>query len=241
MSRNPDWTRDELIVALDLYFRCGRKWLPHTHPEVVAVSQLLNKLPIHESQVRDSNFRNPRGVSMELGNFLSLDPQYQGTGLSRGSKLSKEIWDEFAHDIYRLARTAVAISKSINQLAESGITYNANGEVEEFPEGRILTQLHKHKERNRKAVEQKKRKVLSEKGKLSCEVCDFDFAKVYGSLGYGFAECHHTIPVAQLGEHHRTRLEELAIICANCHRIIHKSRPMLTLQELRAIIEQNAI
>jgi 5-methylcytosine-specific restriction protein A len=237
MSKNPDWTRDELILALGLYFRAGRKQLDAAHPEVVQLSQILNRLPIHASDLREADFRNPQGVSMKLGNFLSIDPDYEGVGLKRGSKLDREVWNEFAHNIDRLKLTAASIGKNIGQIAEARATYNIGDEEEEFAEGKILTRLHKRKERNRKAIEQKKRKVLAEIGKLACEACDFDFALMYGNLGYGFAECHHTVPVSELGESHKTRLTDLAIVCANCHRMIHKSRPMMSIEQLRNLIE----
>lgn len=70
--RNPDWVRDEIILAMDLYVRAGRKQLPPGHEEVVRLSQLLNRLPIHPASLRDENFRNPNGISMILGNFLAL-------------------------------------------------------------------------------------------------------------------------------------------------------------------------
>ncbi|MCB9108759.1 MAG: HNH endonuclease [Anaerolineales bacterium] len=54
---------------------------------------------------------------------------------------------------------------------------------------------------------------------MACEVCEFDFAQVYGELGYGFAECHHLVPLSELGESRRVRLADLAIVCANCHHI----------------------
>jgi 5-methylcytosine-specific restriction enzyme A len=239
MARNPDWTRDELILALELYMRAGRKQLEASHPDVIQLSKLLNQLPIHDETLRNSDFRNPQGVSMKLGNFLSIDPSYTGVGLQRGGKLDREVWDEFANDIYRLYQTANSIRTSTAQIAEASTDYSYDPDGEEFPEGKLLTQIHKRKERNRKAVEQKKQKVLEETGRLVCEACDFDFAQQYGSLGYGFAECHHTIQVTQLTEEHRTRLADLAIVCANCHRMIHRSRPMLSISELRALIQQN--
>ncbi|MGH2592418.1 MAG: HNH endonuclease, partial [Anaerolineae bacterium] len=176
-------------------------------------------------------------VSMKLGNFLSIDPEYSGTGLKRGGKLDREVWSEFAHDIDKLELTTASIGKTASWVAETRATYDYGPDDDEFSEGKILTRLHKRKERNRKATEQKKRKVLQETGKLACEACDFDFVKVYGDLGYGFAECHHTVPVSKLTENHRTRLADLAILCANCHRMIHKSRPMLSVRELRAVID----
>jgi 5-methylcytosine-specific restriction enzyme A len=64
MPRNPNWTRNELILALDLYFQAGRKWLDPGHPEVVALSHRLKRFSIHESGIRDANFRNPQGISV---------------------------------------------------------------------------------------------------------------------------------------------------------------------------------
>lgn len=107
---------------------------------------------------------------------------------------------------------------------------------EEFPEGKVLTRLHKYKERHSEAAKKKKVKVLSEKGVLVCEACDFDFVKVYGALGGGFAECHHIVPVSVLEPGHLTRFEDLAIVCSNCHSMLHRSRPVLSVLELRELV-----
>src|SRR5438270_82163 len=81
----------------------------------------------------------------------------------------------------------------------------------------------------------KKEKVLAVHGKLLCKVCDFDFALVYGVLGKDFAECHHRVPLAELEEGHPVRLSDLAIVCANCHRMLHR-RPRHTVEKLRKIV-----
>lgn len=107
--------------------------------------------------------------------------------------------------------------------------------VEEYREGRELLRLHRRRERSPKAVRRKKETVLAASGKLLCEVCDFDFAVAYGDLGVGFAECHHRVPLAQLKVERRIRLSELAIVCANCHRMLHR-RPMCSVEELRKIV-----
>ena len=75
--------------------------------------------------------------------------------------------------------------------------------------------------------------MLNATGKLSCEVCGFDFKARYGDLGEGYAECHHTIPVSQLKKQQKTKLSDLSILCANCHRMIHRSRPMLSIEQLK--------
>ena len=237
MARNPNWTRDEVILALDLYMRGGRQQLDSSHPKVLELSRLLNTLPIHPPELREAEFRNAAGVSMKLGNFLAVDPAYEGVGLSRGSRLEKEIWDEFASEPYRLRDLAEAI-RSNRKAAEPPEPYRTP-EDEEFPEGRILTRVHKQRERNRSAVRRKKERVMSETGRLRCEACDFDFQAIYGSLGNGFAECHHTVPVADLKEGQSTRLSDLAIVCANCHRMLHRSRPLMSVAELRDLLRRH--
>ena len=239
MTRNPNWTRDELILALDLFVQCGRKQLPASHPDVVELSKLLNTLPIHPFAERNPDFRNPGGVSMKLGNFIRLDPQYAGVGLSRGGKLDREVWEEFIQEPYYLSQVAETLRKNIRKIADYQESYTAlysEDDREEFIEGKLLTRLHQYKERNPRAVARKKKAVLDEQGRLQCEVCDFDFMEVYGDLGKNFAECHHLFPVAQLQGQQSTKIQDLAIVCANCHRMIHRSRPMLSIEELRAIV-----
>lgn len=58
----------------------------------------------------------------------------------------------------------------------------------------------------------------------------------YGEMGRTFAEGNHKVPVAQLKEESRTKREYLAIVCANCHRMFHRSASVLTVEDLRAVI-----
>jgi 5-methylcytosine-specific restriction protein A len=71
---------------------------------------------------------------------------------------------------------------------------------------------------------------------LRCEVCGFDFFVTYGVLGRGFAECHHLVPLSALSCRRRTLLSELAIVCSNCHRMIHRARPMISISQLRTLM-----
>lgn len=233
--RNPSWVRDEVILALDLYLKAGRRQLSASHPAVVRLSRLLNALPIHASEARAHNFRNPEGISMILGNFLGIDPQHGKPGLSRNSRLHVEVWRDFNDCEATLRQTAQAISRSA---ARPQIVERSEWSEEEFPEGRLLMRLHTSRERNRSAVERKKANVLSVEGRLACEACGFDFEKVYGELGSGFAECHHTLPLAEAASSRVTRLADLAIICANCHRMMHRSHPMKSIDELRHLLKR---
>jgi len=237
---NPDWARDELILALDLYFRVYPRHPSQTDTEVVGLSQLLNSLPIHADHGDGATFRNPNGVSMKLSNFLRFDPSYEGAGLSRGNHLEAEVWHEFADRRDALARTAEAIRKSTSFVSQRDVRALPNDDLE-FPEGRVLTAVHTRRERSASAVRRKKDAVLAATGSLVCEACGFDFEVVYGELGHGYAECHHTVPLAELGRVQQTRLKDLAIVCSNCHRMIHRSRSMLTVQQLSTVVHSEVV
>ena len=100
------------------------------------------------------------------------------------------------------------------------------------------THLRKHqsRERNRKLIESKKKSVLESEGLLACEACGFDFTAVYGVRGEGFVECHHTIPVSEMEQGAKTHVKDLALLCANCHRMIHRRAPWLEVEELRELL-----
>lgn len=237
MSRNPKWTRDELILALDLFFRVNPLHTSEKNPEIIALSDFLNKLPIHAKSETEENFRNPSGVYMKLCNFLRFDPTYHGSGLKAGSKLDQDIWDEFANDRGNLAIIAQAIkSNAALLLAPQTVEEEQVQEDEEFAEGRVLARMHTIRERNRTLARKKKQDILDKSGNLACEACGFDFAVKYGKIGQGFAECHHNMPISELKPGAKTKLENLTILCANCHRIIHIARPWLSVQKLKSII-----
>jgi len=213
------WTRDELILALDLYFREPSARGSKTHAAVQELSEVLNRLPIHPSREREGFFRNANGVAMKLSDFLRFDPHYQGKGLERGSQLEEDVWDTFAGDRTRLHQTAQAIRRHVGD--DVGPPEPDESDFE-ASEGRLLTRIHRARERNQALVRRKKQQVLAETGALQCEVCDFDFDEAYGKIGEGFAECHHLTPLAELQPGQSTRLQDLAILCANCHRMIHR-------------------
>ena len=174
-----------------------------------------------------------------MGNFLSLDPSYSGKGLASVSKLDREVWDEFAHNRERLKATANAIKN--NYLLVDILIGQDDGADEEFVEGRVLTKLHKLRERNKSLVKKKKERILKEEGKLLCEVCEFDFAATYGKLGAGFAECHHTKPLSTLQPNNTTKLSDLAIVCANCHRMLHQGKELISIEELKGLVSSQRV
>jgi 5-methylcytosine-specific restriction protein A len=106
----------------------------------------------------------------------------------------------------------------------------------EAPEGKLLVREHLTRERSRKLRQKKIDLVRAKGGHVACVVCGFDFEQTYGAHGEGYIECHHVIPLHASGET-KTRLDDLALICANCHRMIHRRAPWLSPSELADLIE----
>jgi 5-methylcytosine-specific restriction enzyme A len=74
-----------------------------------------------------------------------------------------------------------------------------------------------------------------------CQVCGFDFEGVYGEIGKGFIEAHHLQPLASLIEGVAIAVDpvhDFAVLCSNCHRMIHRLGAPNDLTGLRAIIQR---
>ena len=71
----------------------------------------------------------------------------------------------------------------------------------------------------------------------ACSVCSLRFEERYGSLGVGFIHVHHLVPLSDLGPDYEVNpVEDLRPVCPNCHAMLHRRRPPLSLDELRALI-----
>jgi 5-methylcytosine-specific restriction protein A len=99
-------------------------------------------------------------------------------------------------------------------------------------EGAASLETHMARERNPTLVEAKKAAVLQATGKLACEACHFDFATTYRDIGLGFCEVHHLRPIGARAEAENTTLNDLAILCSNCHSMIHRTNPMWPVSKL---------
>lgn len=87
-------------------------------------------------------------------------------------------------------------------------------------------------ERNPKLIQLAKDAYKKKHAKLTCQVCSFDFEEKYGAIGIDYIEGHHTKPVSEMTIGEETKIEDIAMVCANCHRMLHRRRPWLTIEEL---------
>src|SRR5262245_21187327 len=158
VARNPPWTTDELVLALALYFEHG--WLDDKNPLVIELSGVLNALP--HSAGDASTFRNPNGVAMKLANFLALDPDYPGAGLTRGGRAEPELWEAWTNrrDECRALEAAIRAGVATATLPPS------LEDDEGRPEGAIVLTEHRRRERSSVVTRQRKQQVRDEHGHL---------------------------------------------------------------------------
>ena len=70
---------------------------------------------------------------------------------------------------------------------------------------------------------------------LTCAACGFNFDEVYGSLGAGFIHVHHIVPIGSIGDEYEVNpVDDLIPVCPNCHAVIHRTEPPLSVEQLRS-------
>lgn len=105
---------------------------------------------------------------------------------------------------------------------------------------RLKQHIKLEKERNPLVIKDAKTAFFRIHGRLYCEICGFDFKKVYGELGKNFAEGHHKKMVAGMDKEGDTvTIDDIAIVCSNCHTMLHRSNPPISVEKLKDIIEEN--
>jgi len=227
---NPNWGRDEVLLALDLYFRCEGRIPSKDDPRVIALSDDLRRLPYHAEAARKPSFRNPDGVAFKLQNLRQIAT---GKGLGNVATNDRLVWAEFGKAPELVAKLATAIRAGIEQVAA-----DEPSEDQEFLEGRLLTELHRRRERN-PAVRKQLIATRRKSGKLTCDLCGGGSPSSSPELETASFEGHHLLGIAA-GAERPTKLSDMALLHATCHRLVHAaivlSKRWLTLTEARDVI-----
>ena len=212
---NPAWTEDETILALNLYFELNGKVPGADNHKVKELSHTLRGLPLYPVEARKDNFGNSDGVAFKLQNIHSIRT---GTGLKNVSKMDRYVYEQFGDDRDQLRQLS-------EQILSAGREFNASEALVEqnddqtFLEGQIITASHKRRERSprlRQTVIREQKKL----GPLACEICGCGSRWKKLVPEEATFECHHRRLFADSGRR-QTRTNEVALLCASCHRAIH--------------------
>lgn len=115
-----DWTREELIVAFNLYCKIPFGRIHIRNPQIIDLAKAID--------------RTPSAVSWKLANFARLDPALQKrniAGASHGARAEVEIWSEFSNDWEGLAFESERLLEQM-----TGRPPQPFVETKEFPEGK---------------------------------------------------------------------------------------------------------
>jgi 5-methylcytosine-specific restriction enzyme A len=231
----PDWTRDEIILACALAESNGWRQVYDTDERAKELSRLLQS-PSNHPLPHHPDFRNPAGVGQKTRNIVDRHPDHRGSR-SNGNHLDKEILDDFLADPTGMR----AMAERIRELFQTGTadsTELPDLDTVDTPPGKaawrfVLICAVSGIRSFAAASSMTKRRGLP----IACEVCSFDFGQTYGPHGLDYIECHHRTPLHVTGET-QTRLADLALLCSNCHRMIHRTTQWLTVDELKDLVEQ---
>jgi 5-methylcytosine-specific restriction protein A len=186
----------------------------------------------------DANQSNYSSVTLELdgraffsaNNKLSENPvlTFEVETLTSESSIEYGLLNEQEEKILRFAVTLIASVLPIELT-----TFRQADEVLGYPEGavsQVLVNRYERDPRNRKAA-------IALHGKI-CMACGFNFQEIYGEIGDDYIVVHHLTPVSAMGEDYIVDPEkDLVTICANCHAMVHRRNPPLTIDELKRLLD----
>ena len=133
-------------------------------------------------------------------------------------------WGEFLERKKKAGRWAYR-----PKIAESPI--NLQDSDKSAIEGDARMFFHMRRERNPLLAKAKREAVIAAVGHLKCEACGFTTQSIFNGLSGEVCEVHHRNPLSNAVNSVETKLSDLSILCANCHRAIHKTKPLMSVEE----------
>lgn len=99
--------------------------------------------------------------------------------------------------------------------------------------------IHTYKERDRQLSRRVREHYMQRSGgRLTCEACGQTPSETYGDAGDRAMEAHHKVPIEELQPDSEVCLEDMAMLCANCHRVVHSRKPCWTIEEMRDLLRR---
>lgn len=236
------WSRDELILVLELYFRSENQFKV-AKSDLEEYSKILRAMH-SETDRKNPSLRSPASVQMKLRAYIGLDDFWRNQGkkglADRATKAAKAIWYEF-HDKPREVQALAEKIKKAKwyQYEAEADDLLGQSELSEYTEGERRLTLHYTQGRNaalRKSKMADFKKVWS---KLFCEVCFTKNTEYEEPIRDHTFEVHHIVPLSEIDEAQTTTISDLAILCANCHRAIHGYGEVPTIQDMRKMLRES--
>lgn len=208
------WTRDEVILGLDVLFSNEISNLAIDNPVILELSEILTLIPISSKIDRDNEYRNPAGVRRQLLTFAwSLKKGRKASHVGQEFYLTYEHFHNNPQDINKVSN---AIRRCLAYIPP--IPFGDPIEAEGFPEGSILSHFHRY-------IEARYNDVCKD-SLNECEICGLHPKSVYEEVGLNSILSRHLLTAPMdLDPATKVTLIDFITVCPNCHRALHLIRP----------------
>jgi len=159
--------------------------------------------------------------------------------LNRDSNQLKNILLKHTSDPNDVLLINAALGKASERDSLVAREFGLDPSEEVFREAKQKLKLHLVKERNKYLVRRAKEIWSQKLDGMWCSICSFSFFEVYGEVGEEFIEAHHSMPISSLEPGTIVRPSDLVPVCSNCHRMLHRRRPWLTVSQLKNIVARH--
>lgn len=211
---------------LDSFPKIGENYILACQEFMKETEKELKKYPIQEIHLKVWN------------EFYKNNPELN---IKPKNEFEKIDWNWLTQDFHLfLHRKVLDLYKSkekntISEIVENFEPFSIEGE------GKLA--VHMRYERNSHLIKKIKKNAIKSNPMLNCEVCEFSFYEKYGKLGEGFIEAHHKKPLSET-QKTKTTKDDIALLCSNCHKMIHKgvsendNNSIMTIKELKDLINK---
>lgn len=167
-----------------------------------------------------------------------LNPPMDVTGLAWFNQLKHDQSNfSFGFSRIRNGRVIRRLARILQERTLKSTTKLTNPRTIALMEGAVRRATASRYERNREA-----RAQCIQKHGCRCAVCGFDFEERYGSIGAGFIQVHHLKQISKAaGEYRIDPITDLRPVCPNCHLMLHRGEKMLSIRQLRRILEKQRV
>ena len=185
-------------------------------------------------------------IGKAISNYLDVTPYLYDTGKGESPAYFSLIGPYYLHEGKKLGKlpgwemkkNLKAALFNLNLVTEEGNdiqpteklpTEELFDQQQLYQEGKVVEVFVNRYERNQKA----RFECIKHYGD-NCHVCGFNFGQIYGDTANGFIHIHHKTALADISKEYQVDpINDLVPLCANCHSVIHMTRPALTIDELK--------
>ncbi|MDP7034866.1 MAG: HNH endonuclease [Planctomycetota bacterium] len=211
--------KDAGVIAMGVIAELPCKPSDVQHPESLAKKMKIKMLRDSATMKVGVQLVGERRFTLEdlmvPRSYLATDPQFCSSPIIKAGQGTV-----FTLDPGQVSR--------LKDLWSGAVFPEFGGSKKGANEGAILLRTHRIRDRKPQLREDKKLEVLQAQGVLICEVCHRSSQDLYPLLSdeesTRIFEVHHKVPLSELKETVHTTTDDLALLCANCHRIVHRDK-----------------